>query len=588
MKKIIVSIILMGFLFTMSIACVSVFGTKGIQVEQEYQFHAIPYANIYVDDSNTQGPWNGTLEHPYQYVQDGINASNNGDTVFVFNGIYTINSSTYIRKSIRLVGENKYNTIIDAPCLKVYEVNGFELRNFCLGWSDPNIALFDCSHCIISGNTIPLTSTHGILLSGSSNCTVSDNFIHCSGGTCIYVKGSNNEIKDNYLSGSNYADRGIEIRLGSNDTVVANNTICNFGGNGMNGGDGIYLDTGCNRVRITGNIINNIVGNGLNLHSSNLTISRNKITNSSYGISLSRTDDVFVSDNIIKNTETGIELVSDTNYNIVISGNIIDNAELDGITLFDVVNSVLTNNTIKNVFGYGIYVVTVKNILISDNNINNCYYGINLSNSNYLDQLDPIITIKNNMVSYNYYGIALYGTTFFNVITKNEIRNNVFGVMLASNIKAIRFPFENWIVANNISENYYGVYATILTSSNHIYYNNFINNTQNAFDKGTNIWYKYKLLGQSMGNYWDDYTGSDNNGDGIGDSPYDVPPLPFRNKDRYPCMEPIDIGNIASSYSELIQSNSQPSTQPSSQPISKTATQTTIGSTTLLGKTASK
>ena len=158
----------MGFLFTMSIACVSVFGTKGIQVEQEHQFHAIPYANIYVDDSNTQGPWDGTFEHPYQYIEDGINAANSGDTVFVFNGIYYNEDIDNVTKPIKLLGEDKYNTIIDAPYLQVYEVNGFELRNFCLGWSDPNIALLDCSHCIISGNTIPLTGTDGILLSGSS------------------------------------------------------------------------------------------------------------------------------------------------------------------------------------------------------------------------------------------------------------------------------------------------------------------------------------------------------------------------------------------------------------------------------------
>lgn len=48
-------------------------------------------AIIYVDDNNTEGPWDGTLDHPYQFIQDGIDNASNGDTVFVFNGHYDEN-----------------------------------------------------------------------------------------------------------------------------------------------------------------------------------------------------------------------------------------------------------------------------------------------------------------------------------------------------------------------------------------------------------------------------------------------------------------------------------------------------------------
>ena len=43
---------------------------------------------IYVDDDNTAGPWDGTIEHPYQFIQDGVDNAQNDDTVFVFNGTY--------------------------------------------------------------------------------------------------------------------------------------------------------------------------------------------------------------------------------------------------------------------------------------------------------------------------------------------------------------------------------------------------------------------------------------------------------------------------------------------------------------------
>ncbi|MFZ2070443.1 MAG: NosD domain-containing protein, partial [Halobacteriota archaeon] len=78
---------------------------------------------------------------------------------------------------------------------------------------------------------------------------------------------------------------------------------------------------------------------------------------------------------------------------------------------------------------------------------------------------------------------------------------------------------------------------------NKIYYNNFINNTDNVYSSSsTNIWnstekitytYKRKTYENYLGNYWDDYTGGDANGDGIGDNPYSID----SNNDNYPLME---------------------------------------------------
>ena len=80
---------------------------------------AFPIANcsaavidvIYVDDDNTEGPWDGTLEHPYQYIQDGLDNANPGDAVFVFNGTY--NEEVTINKTVDLIGEDKNGTFVN-------------------------------------------------------------------------------------------------------------------------------------------------------------------------------------------------------------------------------------------------------------------------------------------------------------------------------------------------------------------------------------------------------------------------------------------------------------------------------------------
>lgn len=67
---------------------------------------------LYVDDDNTEGPWEGTMEHPYQHIQDAIDASTDGSTIYVNNGHYV--EQIIIHKSINLIGQHNEQTIIDA------------------------------------------------------------------------------------------------------------------------------------------------------------------------------------------------------------------------------------------------------------------------------------------------------------------------------------------------------------------------------------------------------------------------------------------------------------------------------------------
>jgi hypothetical protein len=58
------------------------------QLEPENTTLPLNKGTIYVDDDNTDGPWDGTMEHPYQHIQDGVVAASDGDIIYVFSGEY--------------------------------------------------------------------------------------------------------------------------------------------------------------------------------------------------------------------------------------------------------------------------------------------------------------------------------------------------------------------------------------------------------------------------------------------------------------------------------------------------------------------
>lgn len=112
--------------------------------------------------------------------------------------------------------------------------------------------------------------------------------------------------------------------------------------------------------------------------------------------------------------------------------------------------------------------------------------------------------------------------------------NNILNCSMLNNDNAvdIRLHSNNNLVSNcNIYSNLQSIKIWQDSNDNSVYHNNFFKNDIGAIDECNNTWDN-----GAHGNYWDDYAGTDANGDGIGDTSYTISQ---ENKDDFPLMSII-------------------------------------------------
>ncbi|MFO8078468.1 MAG: NosD domain-containing protein [Thermoplasmatota archaeon] len=135
-------------------------------------------------------------------------------------------------------------------------------------------------------------------------------------------------------------------------------------------------------------------------------------------------------------------------------------------------------------------------------------------------------TFKNNNISNNYDNGIVLDDTSSNTFLNNHIESNRDDGIDLDNSN------ENYFIGNTVKDSQNkGIYMRKSSSENQIYFNNFIDNNPNAYDEFSNTWHNSK---SQEGNYWDEYSGKDNNNDGIGDIPYLIDG--GTNSDMYPLM----------------------------------------------------
>ena len=142
-------------------------------------------------------------------------------------------------------------------------------------------------------------------------------------------------------------------------------------------------------------------------------------------------------------------------------------------------------------------------------------------------------TISGNNITGNYVGIFVYmsGCT---TISENHITSNGVGIQI--------FGSRNHIIRNNITNNNVGI--SVYIDNNTIYHNDFVNNNVQAkIHEGSSPVNSWDNGYPSGGNFWSNYNGTDNNADGIGDTPYIINE---KNQDNHPITKPIIIPEFPS------------------------------------------
>jgi parallel beta-helix repeat protein len=326
----------------------------------------------YVDDSGGAD---------FTRIQDAINAASAGDTIYVYNGTYY--EHIYISKSLTLIGENKYATIIDAGygyAVTVSYTQGVKFTRLTIRNAEIGIDISQSSNNTIVDNIITNCTWGGpywgggISLEYSNDNTVADNTISNTTEYGIWLNSYNNIVTGNIISYTVPPEPrwfgGIYLGDNSHDNAILGNVISNRS-------VGIYLDGPSYSNNIVGNIISNMTGGeapyGINDWGYNNRIIGNIIANAGYvGIQLNSPSDYpngckdnVVSDNIISKSTFGINLIMAAFSNTIVRNNVSNNGL--GILLADSDNNTVIDNFVSN-NDYGILLFSSNNTKVYHNN----------------------------------------------------------------------------------------------------------------------------------------------------------------------------------------------------------------------------
>ena len=469
----------------------------------------------YVDDDGGQD---------FTRIQEAINASQDGDTVFVYNGFYQENVD--VDKSIILEGEDKNNTVVDAGgggfldhAFNI-EVNHVHITGFGIKNSGKQSPLIYCSsnYNVINNNIFSeFNDLIGILFWEGNQNEFTNNFLYGnlanswggSGATLCLYESNNNIIKSNKF----FVNGGLIIVSNNNNTPqnqdVEGNTVNNKPLIYMQGVEnkiitfneqiGQLILYNCKDIDIYGlNISKAIIGISI-IHSRNCHLFESGIANCTIGIEIYRShwckinniflvncnyyesrgieiwycDNISLDRNIFENVSTNIRIGSSENISCL--HNIITNTYSRGFTITESKYLNIEYNTIQlcsSVKDYyhlqGIYIIDCCKNTIKGNNITGFLNGL------YMGDVNSTLFIQNDIkLCYNS-GIYMFDSRNNTIEGTNITSSRNEGIYMRNSKR-------NVISKNNIINNFgCGIQISSHSSYNTIIDNNIASNIKNG------------------------------------------------------------------------------------------------------------
>ncbi|MBN2600082.1 MAG: right-handed parallel beta-helix repeat-containing protein [Candidatus Thermoplasmatota archaeon] len=276
---------------------------SGLIVKTPFFFPSFSTTIIYVG---------GTGPNNFTTIQEAIYHASTGDTVFVYDNSSPYFEHVIVNVSIKFIGENKNTTIIDgggSGDVVLLLADDTALSGFTIQHSGdtPKVDAGVESHgnrVVIQGNIICKNGQYGIgiLLNGTSDALIKDNFISENGNEGIFLwKSENATIQENEIAQNGHC--AIVISESTGTLVIQNMMYDNYAG--------ISLWPASKNSNITYNYLWNQTYSGIGIWpeaADNIIHNNVFINNSLYGLIMTKTKGNVLAYNTIEGSNEGLRL----------------------------------------------------------------------------------------------------------------------------------------------------------------------------------------------------------------------------------------------------------------------------------------
>ncbi|AKB24574.1 hypothetical protein MSMTP_1105 [Methanosarcina sp. MTP4] len=475
-------------------------------------------------------------------------------------GIYVSTGSNYNRITSNLLNDTYDGVLFDYARNNVFSDN--ELTNidrYPVMLDKPDYMSYDyypSTNNTISNNILSDTGfSYGITVGGVSDNTIADNTLSYSNR--IWINGDRNSVTGNSVQGPHdHHDAGIQLGSGE-DNSLSDNTVAwqRFG---------ILLEPDAKNVTMRNNRMeNNTYNFGFtgdwyyagHMASTHDIDTSNTVDGNPIYYLVGEEDAVYSYSTLVPSP--GYLACIDCS-NITIKDFYLEkNAQ--GLFLYNTTDSRIDSVTTISNGEYGMLLHETDNLVITDSGING---NGQESGGIFLEETSGCLIDNCEITGNNEIGIKLWYGCPDTVIRNSEITNNGdptepgggIGIYISGSYA------ENVTIHSNIIANTYaGLQGTGIQNwaKNSTIYNNYFDNTEpsDVFSAASGtVWNITPTIGTNIiggpwiaGNYWEDYTGVDSDGDGLGDTlvPYTADGEIQEAGDYHPLLDTFVPDSIA-------------------------------------------